>query len=170
MIYAKNKFYLFIFLLICGCAAPLKTDTVSFKLPSGYSNHKSVNGLHIAVVPIDSLQDSEKIFGTDLKTANILPIQLVIQNSSTKEFEINHQQIFGLNPNDELTVAYNLNKTAEHVRSSSIGTTVATQAVAGAIAGAAIGAGLGAAIGSASDNAGSGAGTGAAVGAAVGGT
>ena len=170
MKYLDKNYHLIIILFIFGCSAPLKTDTVSFKLPSFYINHKSVDGLNIAVIPVDTLKESEKTFGTDLKTANILPVHLVIQNSSNKEFEVNHQQIFAINPNEELTVAYNLNKTAEHVRSSSIGTTTATHAVAGALAGAAIGAGLGAAIGSASDNSGSGARTGAALGAAVGGT
>jgi hypothetical protein len=170
MKYLEKNYHLIIILFIFGCSAPLKTDTVSFKLPSSYVNHKSVDGLNIAVIPVDTLKESEKTFGTDLKTANILPVHLVIQNSSNKEFEVNHQQIFAINPNEELTVAYNLNKTAEHVRSSSIGTTTATKAMAGALAGAAIGAGLGAAIGSASGNSDSGAGTGAALGAAVGGT
>lgn len=163
----KSRLNLFLFLLVFGCAAPLKTDTVSFKLPSSYPNYKNLDGLHVAVVPVSSLEQTEKIFGTDLKEANILPLQLVVKNNSVKEFEINHQQIFGITPNDELTVAYNLSKTAEHVRSSSIGTTAATGAVAGALAGAAIGAGLGAAI---SDNSGSGAATGAAIGGAAGGT
>ena len=149
MRYLGKNYHLIIILFIFGCSAPLKTDTVSFKLPSSYVNHKSVDGLRIAVIPVDSLEESEETFGTDLKTANILPVHLVIQNSSNKEFEVNHQQIFAINPNEELTVAYNLNKTAEHVRSSSIGTTAATHAVAGALAGAAVGAGLGAAIGAA---------------------
>ncbi|MFQ5483417.1 MAG: hypothetical protein ACE5ER_11750 [Nitrospinaceae bacterium] len=166
----KQIFFSIFLVVFFGCAAPLKTDTVSFKLPSSYQNSKSIDGLNIALIPIDSISESERIFGTDLKTSNILPVQLVLKNSGVKEFEINHQQIFGITPNEELTVAYNLNKTAEHVRSSSIGTTAATHALAGAIAGAAVGAGLGAAIGSASGDSGSGAATGAAIGGAVGGT
>jgi len=166
----KQVFFSLLLISFFGCAAPLKTDTVSFKLPSSHQNSKTIDGLNIAVIPIDSKSESEKTFGTDLQTANVLPVQLVVQNTGVKEFEINHQQIFGITPNEELTVAYNLNKTAEHVRSSSIGTTAATHALAGALAGAAIGAGLGAAIGSSSDNSGSGAATGAAIGGAVGGT
>ncbi len=151
-----------------GCASPLKTDTVTFDSPSAYQNCKEIDGLQIAVIPIDSLEKLKEVFGTDMKEANILPLHLVVYNAGTKEFEINHQQIFGITDDGKFTVAYTLNKAAEYVRGSSIGTTVAAGAMAGTLAGAAIGAGLGAAIGSVGGNASQGAVTGAAVGGTVG--
>jgi hypothetical protein len=157
--------YAFLMLLILSnCASPLKTDTVSFMMPQSYQNCREVDGLSIAINPIDSENKSEEIFGTDMKTADILPIQLIVHNEGTKEFEINHQQIFGVTANQEYTVAYTLNKAATNVRQSSIGTTAVTGAVAGALAGAAIGAGIGAGIGHASGDTGKGAEAGAIIG------
>ena len=167
----RNKlipYALLITFILAGCAAPLKTDTVSFTAPSSYQNKQEIDGLQIAVVPIDSLEKSKEIFGTDLKAANILPVHLIVQNSGTKEFEINHLQIFGVTTDGKYTVAYTLNKTAEHVRKSSIGTTAVTEAVAGTLAGAAIGAGIGAGVGVAAGDASTGAATGAIIGGTTG--
>ncbi|WP_244859932.1 hypothetical protein [Nitrosococcus oceani] len=146
----------------------MNTDTVSFKSPAHYANHQQIDGLDIAMIPIDSPDRSKAIFGTDLKTANILPVHLIVENKGTKEFEINAQQIFGVVANGEMTAAYSLGKSAQHVRRSSIGTTAVTGAVVGAVAGAAVGAGLGAAIGHAAGDSGGGAGAGAAIGGATG--
>lgn len=155
-------------LALMSCAAPLKTDTVSFKTPESYANHQTIDGLRIAVIPIDSLEKSEEIFGTDLWQAGILPVHLIVQNNGTKEFEINHAQIFGITPTGEMTSAYSLNKSAEHVRSSSIGTTAVAGAVAGAVVGTALGAAVGAGVGYAAGDAGTGAVTGTAIGGAAG--
>ncbi|RMH30841.1 MAG: hypothetical protein D6690_18025 [Nitrospirae bacterium] len=152
-----------------ACAAPLKTDTVSFKSPVSYPSHQEVEGLHLAIDAIDSVDRSEAIFGTDLKEANILPIHLIVHNQGTKEFEINALQVFGITASGEITAAYSLQKSAEHVRQSSIGTTAVTGAIAGAVAGAAAGAAVGAAIGGAAGDASAGAASGAAIGGATGG-
>ncbi|MFN3533178.1 MAG: hypothetical protein ACK41Q_11815 [Candidatus Brocadia sp.] len=131
----KLTFYVLLAIFIfSGCAAPLKTDTVTFNSPSSYQNKQEIEGLLIAVVPIDSLEKSKEIFGTDLKAADVLPVHLIVQNSGKKEFEINHRQIFGITADGKYTVAYSLNKTAEHVRRSSIGSTAVAGAVAGTLA------------------------------------
>lgn len=166
----KSLVLIFTICFLISCAAPLKTDTVSFLPPSSYSNYKNINGLEIAVEPIVTKEKSKEIFGTDLKTANILPIHLIVQNTGEEEFEINCEQIFGISPNGEFTVAYHLNKAAEHVRSSSIGTTAVTNAVAGAVIGAAAGAAIGAGIGHAAGDTSTGAESGAIIGGATGAT
>ncbi|UJS18489.1 MAG: hypothetical protein L3J17_05380 [Candidatus Jettenia sp.] len=169
MFQSKLIYYsILIVLILSGCASPLKTDTVSFEPLSSYKNKQEIDSLEIAVVPVDSLEKSKEIFGTDLKSANILPIHLIVQNNGKKEFEINHQQIFGITPDGKYTVAYTLNKTAEHVRKSSIGTTAVAGAVAGTLAGAAIGAGIGAGIGYAGGDASTGVATGAIIGGTAG--
>jgi len=165
-----NPCLTFLLVFVFSCASPLKTDTVSFGLPSTQKNYQEIEGLQIAIIPVDSVKKLDEIFGTDLKDAEVLPLQLVVENKGNKEFEINNQQIFGITQDQQLTVAYSLNKAAEHVRKSSIGTTAVTHAVAGAVAGAAVGAAIGAAAGSAAGDTSSGAATGAAVGGAVGGT
>lgn len=166
----RNIIMFILISLLVGCAAPLKTDTVSFLPPSSYPNFQNIDGLQIAVVPIVSKAKCKEIFGTDLKSANILPVQLVVQNIGNNEFEINSQQVFGISPNGEYTVAYNLNKAAQHVRSSSIGTTAVAGAAAGAVVGAAAGAALGAGIGQATGYPSTGAESGAIIGGTVGAT
>ncbi len=154
--------------MLMSCAAPLKVENVSFQSPESVPNHQEIEGLKIAVVPIDTAEKSKAIFNTDLKEANILPIHVIIRHTGTKEFEINHQQMFGIQSDGSYSVALTIGTAAQNVRSSSIGTTAATSAVVGAVAGAAIGAGIGAGIGSASGDTGAGAQAGAIIGGTTG--
>lgn len=154
--------------LIASCAAPLRTNTAAFKIPASYQDYKEIDDLDIALVPIDTIDRSNEIFGTDMKAAGILPIQVIIQNKGNKEFEIKSNQIYGITSDQEYTAAYSLNKAAEHVRSSSIGTTAVSGAVAGALVGAVVGAGIGAGIGYAGGNTNRGAQSGAMIGGATG--
>lgn len=155
-------------IVIVGCASPLQVDTASFKAPTSYANHQVIEGLEIAIVPIDDKAASKETFGTDMRSAQVLPIQLIVRNAGTREFEINHTQIYGIGAGDQYTVAYTLGRAAERVRGSSIGTTAVAGATAGAVASAAAGAALGAAIGGAGGDAGTGAAVGAAIGATTG--
>jgi len=150
--------------LLTGCAAPLKVESVSFQTPESVPNHRDLEGLKIAVVPIDTEEQSKAIFNTDLKKANILPVHVIVRHTGTKEFEINHQQMFGIQNDGSYTVALTIGTAAQNVRSSSIGTTAVTGAVVGAVAGAAIGAGIGAGVGGAGGDAGAGARAGAIIG------
>lgn len=153
-----------------SCAAPLNVDTVSFKPPTAYPDHQVLDGLEIALRVVDGKQDCKEIFGTDLKRANVLPVQLVVRNAGQGEFEIDHTQIFGVTPEGEYSVAYTLGRAAQRVRASSIGTTAVAGATAGALVGAAAGAAAGAAVGHAVGETGTGAATGAALGGATGAT
>jgi hypothetical protein len=130
-------------------------------------NAQRVAGLLVAADVLDTPEKSSRVFGTDLATADILPIQLIVENQGLDEFEIDASQIFGVSVL-EYFPAFNLSQAAQRVRESSIGTTVAGQAVLGAIAGAAAGAAIGAAVGGSGGNAGAGAATGAAIGSATG--
>lgn len=157
-----------IVLLLSGCAAPMRVDTVSFKPPSSFSNYKTIDGLDLVLVPIDTEQKSKEIFGTDLRSANVLPLHLIVQNHGSKEFEINHTQIFGVTADGQFTVAYTLNRAAERIRGSSIGTTAVAGATAGAILGAAVGAGIGVGVGHAAGDSAKGAQAGAIMGGTTG--
>jgi len=149
-----------------GCAAPLRTTVAPFRLPEFYPSFVRIEGLELAVDPIDAEDKSTRVFGTDLRSADVLPIHLIIKNGGSHEFEINAAQIFVISAAGEFAGAYTLHQATQQVRDSSIGTTTATGLVVGAVAGAAVGA----AIGGAATGRGSGAATGAAVGGAVGGT
>jgi len=156
--------------LVASCAAPLKTDTVSFLPPSTYPNAKTLNGLEIAIHPVADETECRRVFGTDLKVARLLPIQIIVHNKGSNEYEIDSDQVFGIEPSGAMTVAYSLTKSAEKVRASSIGTTAVAGTVAGAVAGAAVGAAVGAGVGYAAGDTERGATSGAAIGGATGAT
>jgi hypothetical protein len=156
-------------LFFAGCAAPLRTSVAPFRPPGQLPNAQKVWQLVIAADVLDTPEKSARVFGTDLAAADILPVQLIIENKGHQEYEIDAAQIFGAAAG-EYYPAFNLSQAAQRVRESSIGTTVVGQAVLGALAGAAAGAAIGAAVGSAGGDSGQGAAAGAAIGGAVGGT
>lgn len=162
---AKTGWVVLLIASLAGaCAAPLKTTAPSFRLPSEYRSFIRWEGLEVAIDPIDTVEKSNAIFGTDMWEAMVLPLHLIVRNTGSHEFEIAAVQIFGVTRGGELANSYTLDQAAVRVRESSIGTTAATGALVGGIAGAAAGAAIGGAIAG-----GRGAGTGAAVGAATGG-
>ncbi|MBZ0169913.1 hypothetical protein MELA_01044 [Candidatus Methylomirabilis lanthanidiphila] len=151
-------------LIGAGCAAPLRTTVTPFRPPESYPSSTRIEGLVLAVDPVDTEEHSTRVFGTDLRTAEVLPLHLIARNTGSHEFEINAAQIFGMTAGGEFAGAYTLHQASQRVRESSIGTTAATGLAVGALAGAAAGAAIGGAAGG-----GEGAATGAAVGGAVGG-
>lgn len=154
---------LLVFAFTSACSAPLKTSVAEFRLPANYPSFVRWEGLEVAVDPIDTPEESEAIFGTDMWDASVLPLHLIIKNSGTHEFEVDSRQIFGVAASGDMAGAYTLDQATDRVRASSIGTTAATGAILGGTAGAAVGAAIGGAAAG-----GSGAATGAAVGGTVG--
>jgi len=147
-----------------ACSAPLKTSIAPLRMPATYPSFVQWEGLELAIDPIDTLDKSQPIFGTDMWEATVLPLHLIARNVGTHEFEIASAQIFGVAPSGEFANAYTLQQATDRVRASSIGTTAATGLAVGALAGAAAGAAIGGAVGG-----GRGAGTGAAIGGTAGG-
>ncbi len=56
-----TSYLVMLFFVLSGCAAPLNTDTISFFPPSTYGNYKEINGLQIAVQPVDTKEKSDEI-------------------------------------------------------------------------------------------------------------
>ena len=156
-------------ILLTGCAAPLRTSVAPFRPPGQMPNAQTVWKLVVAADALDTPEKSSRVFGTDLGAADILPVQLVVENRGSQEYEIDVAQIFGVT-GSELYPAFNLTQAAKRVRESSIGTTVVGQAVLGALMLGAAGAAIGAGAGSVSGDAATGAAAGAAIGGAVGAT
>jgi hypothetical protein len=159
--------WLVITVMVTGCAAPLRTTVAPFPAPELLPNAQRLWHLVVAADLLDTPEKSVRVFGTNLATADILPVQVVVKNTGTQEYEINAAQIYGI-AGLEYFPAFNLNQAAQRIRESSIGTTVATQAVLGALAGAAAGAAIGVAAGAAAGDTGGVAASGAAIGGAVG--
>jgi hypothetical protein len=157
----------FLALIAFSCAAPLKTSVAPFRLPETLPNNAKVWDLVVGVDVIDTTDESNRIFGTDLKEAGILPVHLIVSNKGSEEYVVDASQVFGA-AGGEYFPAYTLSQAAEVVRESSIGTTIATQAALGALALGIAGAAAGAGIGHAAGDAGAGATAGAAVGVSAG--
>jgi hypothetical protein len=60
------------------------------------ANSRKAWDLVIAVDSLDTREKSERVFGTDLAEANILPMHLIVSNKGNQEFEVDASQIFGL--------------------------------------------------------------------------
>jgi len=154
-------------LVIAGCAAPLRTSVAPFRAPEFFPIAQTLGGHVVAADLLDTREKSRRVFGIDLEAADILPVQLVVKNTGSQEYEINAAQVYGMTQ-IEYFPAFNLSQAAQRVRESSIGTTVATQAVLGALATATAGVAIGAAAGGAAGASGKSAAYGAAIGGAVG--
>ena len=150
--------------LLAACSAPLKTGVIAFRPLEGNPNVVEIAGMLVSAEAYDTADRMENTFGTDLRSADILPVLLVAKNSGSHRMEILGSQSFGQNSRGELVTTYTNQQTASRIRSSSIATKFASRIALGALAGAAAGAAIGAAVGG-----GTGAGRGAAVGGAIGG-
>ena len=73
----------FAFTLI-SCAAPLKTSIAPFRPPENLPNRR-VWDLVVAVDVIDTPEQSNRIFGTDLAAAGLLPVHLIVSNKGNEE-------------------------------------------------------------------------------------
>src|SRR5689334_2989481 len=107
-------------LIALSCAAPLKTSVAPFRAPENLPNRK-IWGLIVAVDVIDTPEQSNRIFGTDLEAAGLLPVHLIVSNKGSEEYVVDASQVFGA-AKGEYFPAYTLSQAAQLVRESSIGT------------------------------------------------
>lgn len=103
-------------LIGAGCAAPLRTTVTPFRPPESYPSSTRIEGLVLAVDPVDTEEHSTRVFGTDLRTAEVLPLHLIARNTGSHEFEINAAQIFGMTAGGEFAGAYTLHQASQRVR------------------------------------------------------
>lgn len=150
--------------VLAACSAPLKTGVIAFRPLEGNPNAVNVGGMLVSAEAYDSADRMENTFGTDLRSAEILPVLLVAKNTGSHRMEILVGQSFGQTARGELVTTYTQAQAASRIRSSSIARQFVSKVALGALAGAAAGAAIGAAVGG-----GSGAGRGAAIGGAIGG-
>lgn len=133
-------------LMISGCVA-YRSREVSFRHPSAYANMQFVSGAQVAAESHADPQQAKEVFGFDIRSTGILPIQVIIDNAGEQELQIVPSQTFLINGTGEMwnllsgSAAYGrLEKSTEYAR-------IIEGGGKGAIFGAAGGALLGAAIG-----------------------
>ena len=162
-----------ILILAVGCATAYKATPLPFRAPASYPNATQIEG-EDAIVGAQAFSDpkkAEEAFGFDIRSAGMLPVQVVFENEGNRSFRINPEQTF---LEDEagnlwpiLTDRLAYERATKHSQTQQIVKEGAYSGVLGAAAGAIIGAAIGIVAG---ENVGSAIGKGAAVGAAAGAT
>ena len=155
-------------LFVIGCASQ-PTREVGFLLPGQLANRAVVNGAEIGVVSYADRSRAKEAFGFDVIGAGLLPVQVVIDNQTTKAFWIDAEQTLLLNQEGRAfnvlpgaTAYQRIEKKGGLAR---LGWPAAKGASLGAVTGAIIGAAIGVVSG---ENVGTAVGKGAAVGGAAG--
>jgi len=57
---------------------------------------QTLGGHVVAADLLDTREKSKRVFGTDLAAADILPVQLVVKNTGSQEYEIDAAQVYGM--------------------------------------------------------------------------
>ena len=152
-----------------GCSKTYKAKPLPFKTPAAFKNVVEVAGAQMAAKAYADPAEAKEAFGFDIRSAGMLPVQVVFDNQGTHPLEINGQQTFledkegNLWPILSRETAYE--RATKYAQTKEIFTEGAYKGFLGAAAGAIVGAAVG--IVSGEDVAAS-TGKGAAVGAAAG--
>lgn len=154
-----------------GCATSYKARPLSFKHPSAYPNATQVAGATIGSKAFVDKKEAQKAFGFDVRSAGMLPVQIVADNQGKKGLSIVANQTFLQDKEDNLWPVladkFAYERVTKYAQTKKIFKEGAYAGVMSATAGAIIGAAIGIVTG---ENIASAAGKGAAIGAAAGGT
>lgn len=168
----RYTFYIIIFciILLTGCAT-YTAKPLPFKSPAAMKNAVNVEGADIAARAFTDPDEAKTIFGFDILSAGMLPVQVVFDNQGSHPFEVVGHQTFLEDKNGNLwpilgkEIAYE--RTTRYAKTKEIFKEGAYKGFLGAAAGAIIGTAIGIVSG---ENVASAAGKGAALGAAAGAT
>jgi hypothetical protein len=170
-----NKWFIAVIILVSAalvaCGPAYKAQPLPFKAPEAYDNAVRIDDLHVGAQAFSDPKTAEAAFGFDIRTAGMLPVQLVFDNQSRDGWTINPGQTF-LEDNEGnlwpiLTDRFAYERATRYAQTRQTFQEGAYKGFLGAAAGSLIGAAIGIVTG---DNVATAAGKGAAVGAAAGAT
>jgi hypothetical protein len=152
-----------------GCSSTYKAKPLPFKTPTSFTNVVEVAGAQVAARAYADPGEAKEAFGFDIRSAGMLPVQVIFDNQGTHPLEINGLQTFLEDNNGNLWPILNremaYERATKYAQTKEIFTEGAEKGFLGAAAGAIVGAAIGIVSG---DNVAITAGKGAAVGAAAG--
>lgn len=159
---------------LISCATSYKAQPLPFKAPSAYPNAQNVAGATVGAKAYADAGEARETFGFDIRSAGMLPVQVVFDNQGTHPLEVNSSQTF-LEDNDgnlwpvlDGNIAYE--RATKYAQTKEVFKEGAYHGFLGAIAGATIGAAIGIVTGQdVAEMTGRGAALGAAGGAVIGG-
>lgn len=117
-----------------SACATYEHRAIPFRPPQEYGSYQNVSGMHIGVESFADKNQAEDAFGFDVRSAGLLPVQVVIDNQSGHRVEIMPRQTFLV---DETGRYWNVLSSSEAVNraESVIGNSSGSGTAIGAIAG-----------------------------------
>lgn len=173
--WARGTVALMLMALVSLSCSTYRPQATPFRLPQAHANAQNVDGLNAAASVWSNELEAKNAFGFNILKAGLLPVQVVFDNQSIQNYQINPSQTFLVNDRQELFPVLDNQSAYDRVqRAKALGEAVkgvGKGAFLGSAAGALIGAAIGVAAGrSAGDYAMRGAVTGGAAGAVLGGS
>lgn len=159
----------FVCLIVSAGCTSYERQIVPFKLPENTHNAVTFNGAVIAAGSFAKVSEAKKVFGFDIRSAGILPVQVVFDNKGIHPLIIVPSQTFLIDEESNVWPILDQNLAYDRIsKATELGKIFPDAAKSGLLLGAA-GAVIGAAIGIVSGtNVGEAMGKGAAVGGAAG--
>lgn len=142
----KSICLLIILAHLTGCAT-YESRSVSFRPPQDYANFQNTSGLQVGAESFADPKLAEQAFGFDIRSAGLLPVQIVIDNRSGQGVEIVSGQTFLIDDTNRYWKILTNREAADRVQKATDAGAIAGGAGKGAAYGAAAGALLGLAVG-----------------------
>lgn len=133
-----------------SACATYQNQSVSFRPPQDYANFHNSMGLMVGAESFADKAQAEEAFGFDVRSAGLLPVQLVMDNKSGQSIEVVSGQTFLVDDNNRYWKLLTNREAAERVQKATESGVITSGAGKGAAWGAAAGAILGLALGIAS--------------------
>lgn len=131
---------------ISACAT-YENRSVSFRPPQEYANYQDADGLMVGAEPFADKKQAEDAFGFDIRSAGLLPVQIVMDNRSGQGVEVVSGQTFLVDGSNRYWKILSNSEAVERVEKATEAGAIMGGAGKGAGWGAAAGAILGLALG-----------------------
>jgi hypothetical protein len=136
----------FLLLFSTSCTS-YKSQEVSFRPPAAYGNMQVVDGAEVAAQAYVDKGAAKQAFGFDIRSAGLLPVQVIIDNGSHASLAVVPEQTFLIDSEGNLWNLLDSRTAYQRVENSSEYARIAKGGGKGALLGGVGGAMLGAAIG-----------------------
>ncbi len=169
ILFLKSIFIAATLVIASSCRSTYVAKPLSFKTPAAYANVQTIGDTLVAAKAYPESKEAAEAFGFNIRSAGMLPVQVVFDNQGSHRFEIDPTQTFLEDDEGNLwpILAKNLayERATKYIQTKEIFKGAGYHSFLGAAAGALVGGAIGVVTG---ENVGSAAGKGAVAGAATG--
>jgi hypothetical protein len=130
-----------------SACATYESHSVSFRPPKEYVNYQDSSGLMVGAESFADKKVAEKAFGFDIRSAGLLPVQVVMDNKSGQGVEVVSGQTFLIDGSNRYWKILTNREAVDRVQKATDSGAITSGAGKGAAWGAAAGALMGLAIG-----------------------